>query len=139
LDAVSVWEDATRTAPAAWWRHVFEVLDEALELAPNERAAYVDRACGGDHTMGAAAAAVLAAEASTFLDSPAAEFAAPFLRDVPLDLQPAWRVRVIGRLSMKSRKPFLKKTIGIVADIFTSSQFQQSAISEAMQCSSVAT
>lgn len=86
LDAVRVREDVTRTAPAAWWRHVFEVLDEALELAPTERAVYLERAFGSDHRMGAAAAAVLAAEASPFLDSPAAEFAAPFLRDLALDV-----------------------------------------------------
>ena len=57
-------EDATPTAPAAWWRQVFEVLDEALEVAPDERAAYLDRACGSDHAMGAAAAAVLAEAAA---------------------------------------------------------------------------
>jgi eukaryotic-like serine/threonine-protein kinase len=90
LDAVSVREDATPTAPAAWWRQVFKVLDEALELEPDERAAHVERAFGGDQNMGAAAAAVLAnAEAATFLELPAAEFAAPFLRDLPLDLDRA--------------------------------------------------
>jgi tetratricopeptide (TPR) repeat protein len=80
-----VWEDATHTAPAAWWRHVFEVLDDALELAPDERAAYVERVCANDVAMGAAAAEVLATEAHSFLDSPAAEFAAPFLSDLPVD------------------------------------------------------
>jgi len=85
LDAVSVREDATPTAPAAWWRQVFEVLDEALELEPDERAAHVKRARDADHNIGAAAAAVLAdAEDATFLESPGAEFAAPFLGDLPL-------------------------------------------------------
>jgi tetratricopeptide (TPR) repeat protein len=82
--------NATRTAPAAWWRQVFEVVDDALELAPEQRAAYLQNACGSDHAMGAAAVAVLAdAEVTTFLESPAAEFAAPFLRDVSLHTEGA--------------------------------------------------
>jgi serine/threonine-protein kinase len=79
-------EDTTRTAPTAWWRQVFEILDEALELTPEERAAYFERACGSNHAMGTAAAAVLAdAEADNFLESAAAEFAAPFLGNFSLD------------------------------------------------------
>jgi tetratricopeptide (TPR) repeat protein len=97
LDAVSVREDATPTAPAAWWRQVFEVLDEALELEPDERVAHVERACAADHNLGAAAAAVLAdAEAATFLESPAAEFAAPFLAAFPLDTDRATDGAQIG-------------------------------------------
>jgi tetratricopeptide (TPR) repeat protein len=80
-------EDATPTAPAAWWRQVFEVLDEALELTPEEREAYIKHACANDQAARAAAAAVLdQAEAATFLESPAAEFAAPLLRDIGVEL-----------------------------------------------------
>jgi hypothetical protein len=83
-------EDATSTAPAALWRQVFDVLDRALELAPVERAAYIEHACSGDTALGAAAAALLAgAESATFLEAPAAEFAAPFLDDVPADIDHA--------------------------------------------------
>jgi tetratricopeptide (TPR) repeat protein len=97
LDAVSVREDATPTAPAAWWRQVFEVLDEALELEPNERAAHVERVLSADQKLGAAAAAVLLdAEAATFLESPAAEFAAPFLGTFPLDADRAAEGAQIG-------------------------------------------
>jgi serine/threonine protein kinase/tetratricopeptide (TPR) repeat protein len=62
------------------WRRAFEVLDQALELVPGERAAYVEQACLGDPVVRAAAAALLAgADSPTFLESPAAEFAAPLL------------------------------------------------------------
>ena len=65
----------------------FEVLDELLELKPEARSAYVRHACADDHAMGAAVEAVLdEADASTFLESPAAEFALPFMQDVAVDL-----------------------------------------------------
>jgi hypothetical protein len=69
--------DSTATIPAARWRQVFEILDHALELTPEERAAYVERACAGNTNLGADVAALLAgAESPSFLKSPAAEFAA---------------------------------------------------------------
>ncbi|MFN2564380.1 MAG: tetratricopeptide repeat protein [Gemmatimonadaceae bacterium] len=79
---------ATATAPAAaHWRQVFDILDQALELTPEERAAYVERACGGDRALGADVAALLAgADAATFLEAPAADFAAPLLGDRTADV-----------------------------------------------------
>jgi serine/threonine protein kinase/tetratricopeptide (TPR) repeat protein len=76
--------NATSTASAALWRQAFDVLDRALELAPGERAAYVEHACRDDPALGAAASALLVgADSRTFLDAPAAEFAAPLLGDLP--------------------------------------------------------
>jgi serine/threonine protein kinase/tetratricopeptide (TPR) repeat protein len=64
------------------WRQAFEVLDRALELAPGERAAYVEHVCRDDPAVGAAAAGLLAAaDLPTFLEAPAAAFAAPLLGD----------------------------------------------------------
>ena len=69
------------------WRQVFEVVDEAFELPPEERAECVERACGSDLALASAVAAVLAnGEATTFLEMPAAEFSAPFLDDASQDL-----------------------------------------------------
>ena len=81
LNTISVREDATPTASAAWWRDVLNVVDEALDLAPEQRTAYVKHAFGGDHTMAAAAAAILEdGGGAGFLEAEAVEFAAPFLR-----------------------------------------------------------
>jgi eukaryotic-like serine/threonine-protein kinase len=51
---------------------------------PEGRAAYVEHACYRDPELGAAVATMLAgAEAPSFLDAPALEFAAPLLADLP--------------------------------------------------------
>jgi len=33
------------------WRQIREVLHQAVELAPEERSAYLDRACAADHSL----------------------------------------------------------------------------------------
>lgn len=55
------------------WRRISEVLDEALELAPGEVSAFVERACGGDAALKAEVLAMLRAdaEAGRFLATPA--------------------------------------------------------------------
>jgi eukaryotic-like serine/threonine-protein kinase len=54
---------------------------------PEGRVAYVEDACAGDPELGAAVASMLAgADAPTFLETPAAEFVAPLLADLPFDL-----------------------------------------------------
>src|SRR5829696_584052 len=52
------------------WQRVAPILDEAFELAPEARAAYLDRACAGDLELRADAEAMLAAELDSgdFLD-----------------------------------------------------------------------
>jgi len=83
-------QDPTNNAPAAWWRQVFEFLDRALDLAPDERNTYIEEARRGAPELGAAVAGLLAgADAATFLDTPAAEFAAPILSQLPADLDQA--------------------------------------------------
>lgn len=90
------------------WRRVNAILDEALELAPEGRAPYLDRACAGDRELRAEVERILAgADASGFLESPALEFAAP-LRGAedtdtednagPLDGEPIGPYRVVREL-----------------------------------------
>ena len=52
------------------WQRVAPILDEAFELAPEARAAYLDRTCAGDLELRADAEAMLAAEleSADFLD-----------------------------------------------------------------------
>ncbi len=55
------------------WRQVFDILDRALELAPDERVAYVAQVSNGDPRFGSAVRALLAdADAASFLEAPAA-------------------------------------------------------------------
>jgi len=62
------------------WQRLDEMLDAALELDPPAQAAFLDQACAGDPQLRADAEALLAdAGAATFLDTPAAAFAAPLL------------------------------------------------------------
>jgi eukaryotic-like serine/threonine-protein kinase len=64
------------------WREVREVLHEALELAPPERSAYLDRACAADESLRREVESLLASSEearSSFLDAPLAEVAATVL------------------------------------------------------------
>ena len=66
------------------------VFDAALDLPPNDRAAYVERACGDDSALRAAVEQLLAAheQSNEFLGKPAAAFAAPLFASVPQDISP---------------------------------------------------
>jgi tetratricopeptide (TPR) repeat protein len=65
---------------SARWRQLGVILDAALELEAERRMEYVIGACAGDRELEAEARAVLAgAEGASFLESPAAEFAAPLV------------------------------------------------------------
>ncbi|HEY7235716.1 MAG TPA: serine/threonine-protein kinase, partial [Gemmatimonadaceae bacterium] len=73
-------------APSAWWQQVFNRVDRALELPTEARAADVARAHAEDPELGAAVEALLNdAEAAHYFESPAAEFAAPYLACVSGD------------------------------------------------------
>ena len=75
---------ATTPSTAAWWRQVFDVLDQALDLPAEGRELFVRRTCRGNPALGAEVARLLAhADRASVLDTPAAEFAAPFLHDLP--------------------------------------------------------
>src|SRR6187551_2848558 len=52
------------------WHRLAAILDEAFELAPDARAAYLDRSCAGDPELRVDAEAMLAAELASadFLD-----------------------------------------------------------------------
>jgi len=68
---------ALRTAR---WRQVLDAADRAFELAPEERAAFIDQWSADDPSLGAELKALLAeAEGPSILESPAAAFAAPIL------------------------------------------------------------
>jgi serine/threonine protein kinase/TolB-like protein len=66
------------------WRRIEELLDAALELPPDERAPLLERACGDDLALREAVQRLLRAHERTgdFLESPAADYAAPFLPDL---------------------------------------------------------
>ena len=54
------------------WARVREILHEALELSPDARSAYLDRACGGDAGLRAEVESLItASEGSAVLDRPA--------------------------------------------------------------------
>ena len=75
---------ATTPSTAAWWRQVFDVLDQTLDLPAEGRELFVRRTCRGNPALGAEVARLLAhADRASVLDTPAAEFAAPFLHDLP--------------------------------------------------------
>jgi serine/threonine protein kinase len=63
------------------WQHIDKLLEEALELATNERAAFLDRACAGDESLRRKINALLAAheQAESFIEIPAMEAAAQAL------------------------------------------------------------
>src|SRR5215813_1202735 len=56
------------------WQHVREILDDALEIAPGERAAFLDQACGGDAALRAEVESLLLSfdSVGAFMERPAA-------------------------------------------------------------------
>jgi Tol biopolymer transport system component/serine/threonine protein kinase len=65
---------------AGRWPEVERILDLALELAPEERSALLDRTCAGDPELRAEVEALLlGAEAPVFFESPALGFADPLV------------------------------------------------------------
>ena len=67
------------------WSDIEDMLDEALDLSRDERAAFLSRRCGGDAFLRAYVERLLDADGAgpTFLDGEAADFALPMLPDVP--------------------------------------------------------
>ena len=62
------------------WRRIERVIDRVADLPPAERARYLDDACGNDRVLRHEAERLLAAsEDVSFLESPAAVFAAPLV------------------------------------------------------------
>jgi len=69
------------------WSRIDAILDDVLELEPGERAAAIARACGDDGALRARVEALVAADtnASSFLETPAAEYAADVVRAASQD------------------------------------------------------
>src|SRR6266404_7533657 len=65
------------------WKQVDQLLDTALELPPEKRAAFLDQACAGDEELRKKLDALLASDdgAHSFLEKPALEVAAKTLMD----------------------------------------------------------
>jgi serine/threonine protein kinase/Tfp pilus assembly protein PilF len=88
------------------WRLIAPILEEALDLPPERRSAYLDRACGGDTGLRAEIEALLNAdtEAGAFLDAPVDLSALGPLPDTPAvagtTIGPYRVVREIGRGGM---------------------------------------
>jgi eukaryotic-like serine/threonine-protein kinase len=70
-----------RTSSPERFRQIDEIFDAALDRAPNERDAYVARACGDDVHLRAEVRALLQAygRSGDFLESPAVQLGAPLL------------------------------------------------------------
>jgi hypothetical protein len=66
------------------WQKVEQLLDQALELAPADRAAFLDRSCCGDAALRAEVERLLAASegAASFLEEPGPAYAAPLVSRV---------------------------------------------------------
>jgi serine/threonine-protein kinase len=97
------------------WSRIEAILDDVLELGPTERAAALDRACGGDRRLREQVDRLVAADsdAASFLETPAAEYAAGLVRaaadandaiadaEAPGDVVGPYRlIREIGRGGM---------------------------------------
>src|SRR5688572_22245874 len=69
------------------YHRINEVVHSALELRPDERAAYLDEACGGDGEMRGRVDALIAAYevSDEFLDAPAHGFESSTLLREPTD------------------------------------------------------
>src|SRR5687768_11854203 len=65
------------------FRRADSIFDAALDVAPDERAAFVRDACGEDSELRADVERLLRAhgKSEAFLDTPASEFVAPMVRD----------------------------------------------------------
>jgi serine/threonine-protein kinase len=71
---------------SARWTEVAKILDEALDLPPAERTAFLDQACGSDAELRREVDVILAgAEAPDFLRDPAAVLAAPIFDSADLE------------------------------------------------------
>ncbi|HJQ68469.1 MAG TPA: SUMF1/EgtB/PvdO family nonheme iron enzyme [Blastocatellia bacterium] len=70
------------------WQQVKPILQSALDLAPGQRASFLDSACDGDTLLRKEVESLLAShrEAGSLLDSPAFEAAADLLADETVDL-----------------------------------------------------
>jgi serine/threonine protein kinase/tetratricopeptide (TPR) repeat protein len=77
-------------SPAGWQR-LEPLLDAALDLPADQRAAFLDSACAGDAELRAEVERLLraCAESRHFLQEPAEAYAAPILASLASDLDPA--------------------------------------------------
>jgi TolB-like protein len=68
----------------ARWEAIAPVLDEALDLAPERRAAFVAERCGSDHDLRREVERLLQAgeRAGTFLEDAASQFVSPLVRRI---------------------------------------------------------
>ena len=68
-------------SPTDPFSRIDRVFDAAVDLPHSEQAAFVAHACGGDHELRAEVLALLRTyhHADSFLETPVAQFAAPFL------------------------------------------------------------
>jgi len=83
----------------ARWNRVEELLQAALDLAPDAREAYLDRVCGSDVNLRRELAELLAREADGALfESPAIAVFAPHLVPVPLTGQRIGHYRIEARI-----------------------------------------
>jgi hypothetical protein len=86
---------------AEHWREVETLLNEALELEPSRRTAYLAGACGGDESLRREVESLLAFEgqAGTFLETPPDDIAAAAVTEKQSPTMEGWR---LGRYELGS-------------------------------------
>ena len=96
-------------SPTDWFRRVDTVFDAVVDVPADQRAAFIDRACGDDQALRAEVLELLHAyhHSDSFLEAPAAAIAAPLLEPAaavagaaPERIGPFHVVREIGRGGM---------------------------------------
>src|SRR5262245_27956053 len=67
------------------WRQIDQLLDEALELEPEERAAFLDVACAGDESLRLEVQSLLRSDeaAESFIEEPATALVAEVIVEQP--------------------------------------------------------
>ena len=68
------------------WKRIDEILDIALEIEPNKREAFLDKACAGDENLRKEVEVLLAADQNenSLMEAPALDGAAEFFESTPL-------------------------------------------------------
>ena len=82
------------------WAKLNEIFHAAIALAPNERAAYLERACGGDHSLRLAVESLIESheKSGNLVDAPAYQAATEMLT-INRDVAP---VQVIAHYQIRS-------------------------------------
>src|SRR5262245_63024750 len=85
------------------WRQIDQLLDEALELQPEERAAFLAVACAGDESLRLEVESLLRSDeaAESFIEEPATALVAEVIAEQPAEALAGQRIshyQILSRL-----------------------------------------